>query len=67
MTKINIHYYPYYPSSAAAIIAAVCFSLTTIVHTLQVGLKRSWALIPFTVGGYREYKTAVPFVCMEVP
>lgn len=52
--KINVHYYPYDPSSVAAIIAAVCFAVTTMVHTLQVGMKRSWALMPLTIGGYRE-------------
>lgn len=48
--------YAYDPSSGAAIVAIICFCLTTALHTWQLVRTHSWSFIPLTTGGYRKYK-----------
>jgi len=43
--------YRYDPSSIAAIIFVVLFSITTIMHVYQLIRTKTWYFIPFTVGG----------------
>lgn len=44
--------YAYDPSAGAAIVAIVCFCLTSALHTWQLVRTRSWSFIPLTIGGY---------------
>ncbi|KAF2278442.1 RTA1-domain-containing protein [Westerdykella ornata] len=46
--------YRYHPSKTAAIIFVVAFSLTTVLHVLQVFRRKTWYFIPLVVGGIFE-------------
>ncbi|KAJ9295543.1 hypothetical protein DTO271G3_5999 [Paecilomyces variotii] len=46
--------YAYDPSAGAAIVAIVCFCLTSALHTWQLVRTRSRSFIPLTIGGYLE-------------
>ncbi|KAL0943046.1 rta1 domain-containing protein [Colletotrichum truncatum] len=43
-------YYRYEPSLPAAIIFAVCFSLSAVAHVVQLLKARTWYFIPFLIG-----------------
>ena len=47
----GFEYYRYDPSMAAAILFAILFALTTIVHLYQFVQTRTWIMIPMLVGG----------------
>ncbi|KAH6670748.1 RTA1 like protein-domain-containing protein [Halenospora varia] len=46
--------YHYNPSFAAAVIFIVLFGLSTGLHCVQLGLRRTWYFIPFVLGGIFE-------------
>ncbi|KAF4633258.1 hypothetical protein G7Y89_g4864 [Cudoniella acicularis] len=46
--------YRYNPSFAAAVIFIVLFGLSTLLHMVQLGLRRTWYFIPFVIGGIFE-------------
>src|SRR5437016_1820069 len=47
-------FYHYNPSIAAAVVFIVLFSITTILHTVQLARNRTWYFIPFLIGGFCE-------------
>ncbi|KAM0805458.1 RTA1 like protein-domain-containing protein [Usnea florida] len=51
----GFEYYRYDPSMAAAILFAILFALTTIVHLYQFVQTRTWIMIPMLVGGLFEW------------
>ncbi|KAF1981615.1 RTA1-domain-containing protein [Aulographum hederae CBS 113979] len=48
------HYYPYAPSTDAAIVASILFGIITIFHTYQLVATRTWFFMPTIVGGIFE-------------
>jgi len=55
------HYYLYTPSKAAAIIFAILFVITTLLHTFQLIKKKTWYFIPFLLGGIcKSQNTSIP-------
>ncbi|KAI9694680.1 MAG: hypothetical protein M1822_000296 [Bathelium mastoideum] len=50
----NFRFYHYEPSMPAAIIFAILFALTTILHTYQIVRSRTWFMFPFVIGGIFE-------------
>lgn len=46
--------YRYNPSMAAAVIFALAFSITTLLHGYQMFRTRTWFFIPFFIGGTFE-------------
>jgi 4-hydroxybenzoate polyprenyltransferase len=46
--------YRYHPSKAAAVLFAVLFSFSTILHTYQLIRKRTWYFLPLVIGGLFE-------------
>ena len=49
---VGFRYYRYDPSMAAAIIFAILFFSTTMVHLYQFVRTRTWIMIPLLVGGF---------------
>ncbi|KAK6837825.1 hypothetical protein RU639_001537 [Aspergillus parasiticus] len=47
-------YYHYGPSLPAALIFAVLFGLSSLVHTFQMIRTRTWCFTPFVIGGFCE-------------
>ncbi|EED19545.1 conserved hypothetical protein [Talaromyces stipitatus ATCC 10500] len=52
MAKHNV--YKYDPSKAAAMAFAIIFSITSLIHLVQLARKRTWYFIPFLIGGIFE-------------
>jgi len=50
-------FYHYEPSMAAAIIFVLLFGASTILHSAQTFMTRTWFMIPFLIGGICEYHT----------
>lgn len=48
-------FYHYEPSMAAAVIFVLLFGISTILHAVQMGMTRTWFMIPFLLGGLCEY------------
>jgi hypothetical protein len=48
------HYYDYEPSMSAAIAFTALFAVTTLFHLFQMGVTRSWFMVPFCLGGLFE-------------
>jgi len=44
----------YQPSTAGAVIMALCFLAATLLHTYQLVRTRTWHWAPFVLGGYCE-------------
>lgn len=53
---MNFTYYYYTPSAAAAAIFIVLFGLSTLLHFYQLVRTRTWFMIPFLIGGIREFQ-----------
>ena len=51
----GFEYYRYDPSMAAAILFAILFAFTTIVHLYQFVQTRTWIMIPMLVGGLCKF------------
>ena len=49
-------FYHYEPSMAAAIIFVLLFGASAILHSVQMGMTRTWFMIPFLIGGYCKCK-----------
>ncbi|KAM5515617.1 RTA1 domain protein [Fusarium oxysporum f. sp. phaseoli] len=47
-------FYRYEPSTAAAVIFVVLFSITTIVHVIQLIKTKTWYMLAFCLGGISE-------------
>lgn len=54
-------FYYYDPSTAAGAIFVVLFGLSTVLHFYQLIRTRTWFMIPFLIGGIREYLPPSPF------
>jgi hypothetical protein len=48
-------FYYYVPSSPAAGIFVGLLGLSTVLHFYQLVRTRTWFMIPFVIGGAREY------------
>jgi hypothetical protein len=44
---------------AAAIIFVLLFGVSSILHTAQMGITRTWFMIPFLIGGYCKYNATL--------
>jgi hypothetical protein len=53
---MNFTFYYYTPSAAAAAIFVVLFGLSTLLHFYQLVRTRTWFMIPFLIGGIREFQ-----------
>ncbi|KAF5700220.1 RTM1-like protein [Fusarium globosum] len=47
-------FYRYEPSTAAAVIFVILFSVTTLVHVFQMFRTRTWYMVAFCLGGISE-------------
>ena len=52
-------FYHYEPSMAAAIIFVLLFGASSILHSAQMFMTRTWFMIPFLIGGYCKYTLAL--------
>jgi hypothetical protein len=50
-------FYHYEPSMAAAIIFVLLFGASSILHSVQMGMTKTWFMIPFLIGGFCKYKS----------
>jgi hypothetical protein len=50
-------FYYYEPSMAAAIIFILLFGASSILHSVQMFMTRTWFMIPFLVGGFCKFDT----------
>jgi hypothetical protein len=50
-------FYNYAPSMAAAIIFVLLFGASSILHSVQMSMTRTWFMIPFVIGGFCKFKT----------
>jgi hypothetical protein len=50
-------FYNYAPSMAAAIIFVLLFGATSILHSVQMSMTRTWFMIPFVIGGFCKSNT----------
>ena len=49
--------YDYDPSKSAAVVFAIIFAITTLLHMFQMIRKRSWYFIPFVIGGLCKFSS----------
>lgn len=47
-------YYEYDPSRTAALVFTILFAIVTFIHIVQMGITRTWYMIPFVIGGILE-------------
>lgn len=46
---------------AAAIIFVLLFGASAILHSVQMGMTRTWFMIPFLIGGFCKWDTILAF------